>query len=90
MPIKVAAHLYRNRHGTFYFHYILPKCLRSVAGASEVRFSMQTEHRQGAIIDALPFIADRIDSAVLLPVLSDKITCQQYGTNRNKGLWLRK
>lgn len=58
MPIRVSSHLYRNQHGTFYFRLIIPKHLRALAGQSEVRFSLHTEERQHAIIDALPLIAD--------------------------------
>ena len=58
MSIRVLSHLYRNRHGTFYFRLIIPKSLRAFVGKSEIRFSLQTEQRQKAIIYALPFIAD--------------------------------
>lgn len=58
MPFHVSAHLYRNRHGTFYFRHCIPKALRSTAGISELRFSLGTQDRQTAIIKALPLIAD--------------------------------
>ena len=58
MSIRVPSHLYRNRHGGFYFRYIVPKPLRCTAGTTEVRFSLRTEQRQTAIISALPLIAD--------------------------------
>lgn len=58
MSIRVSSHLYRNRHGTFYFRLIIPKCLRVTAGKSELRFSLQTEQRKTAIISALPLIGD--------------------------------
>lgn len=58
MPIRVPSHLYRNQHGTFYFRLISPKHLRALTGQSEVRFSLHTEQRQHAIIDALLLIAD--------------------------------
>lgn len=58
MSYRVPSHLYRNRHGTFYFRHCIPKSLRSTAGASELRFSLGTQDRQAAIIEALPLIAD--------------------------------
>lgn len=58
MSIRVSSHLYRNRHGTFYFRLIIPTSLRAFVGKTEVRFSLQTEQRQKAILDALPLIAD--------------------------------
>jgi hypothetical protein len=53
MPFRVASHLYRNRHSTFYFRFIVPKHLQTTAGKSEVRFRLQTEQRRDAIITAL-------------------------------------
>ena len=58
MPYRVPSHLYRNRHGTFYFRHCIPQALRSTAGTSELRFSLNTQDRQTAIITALPLIAD--------------------------------
>ena len=58
MPFRVASHLYRNRHSTFYFRFIVPKHLQTTAGKREVRFSLQTEQRRAAIITALPLIAN--------------------------------
>ena len=58
MPFHVSAHLYRNRHGMFYFRHCIPKALRSTAGTRELRFSLGTQDRQTAIIKALPLIAD--------------------------------
>ncbi|MEO5659539.1 MAG: DUF6538 domain-containing protein [Polaromonas sp.] len=58
MSIRVSSHLYRNRHGTFYFRLIVPKHLLPLTGQSEIRFSLDNEQRQHAIIDALPLIAD--------------------------------
>lgn len=58
MSLRVPSHLYRNRHGTFYFRFIIPKGFRVLAGQSELRFSLKTEQRQAAIICALPLIAD--------------------------------
>ena len=58
MPCLVPAHVYRNRHGTFYFRHCIPKALRSTAGTSELRFSLNTQDRRTAIITALPLIAD--------------------------------
>ena len=47
MSIRVPSHLYRNRHGVFYFWYIVPKALRGTASQNEIRFSLHTERRQG-------------------------------------------
>ena len=58
MPIRLASHLYRNRHSTFCFRFIVPKGLRVLAGQSELRFSLGTEQRRVAIIKALPLIDD--------------------------------
>ncbi len=74
MPISVASHLYRNRHGTFYFRHCIPKALRGTAGTSELRFSLGTQDRRAAIICALPLIAD-------LPRLAD---CLQRMTDNNE------
>lgn len=60
MSIKVPTHLYRNRHGTFYFRLAVPVPLREAVGRSEVRLSLQTESRQLAIIAALPLKADQV------------------------------
>lgn len=59
MPIRIASHLYRNRHGGFYFRLRLPPDLRQYAGRHEVRLSLFTEERQVAIIAALPLIEHR-------------------------------
>ena len=58
MPFRIASHVYRNRHGTFYFRLTIPVNLRTLAKKTELRFSLQTEQRQTAIIMALPLIAD--------------------------------
>lgn len=74
MSFSVPSHLYRNRHGTFYFRHCIPQALRSIAGTSEVRFSLGTQDRQAAIIRALPLIAD-------LPCLAD---CLQRMADTNE------
>lgn len=66
MPIRVPTHLYRNRHGGFYFRYIVPKDLQSTVGKREVRLSLQTEQRADAIMAALQMIADLPRLAVCL------------------------
>jgi hypothetical protein len=71
MPIRVPSHLYRNRHGTFYFRAIIPKSVRDYAGRTEVRFSLLTELRQAAIITALPLIADLPRLALQLQQMAD-------------------
>jgi hypothetical protein len=58
MSIKLATHLYRNRHGTFYFRLVIPRDLRSQSNQTEVRFSLHTEQRDKAIIRAFPLIAE--------------------------------
>ncbi|MDP3699317.1 MAG: site-specific integrase [Hylemonella sp.] len=58
MAIRVASHLYRNRHGTFYFRLIVPADLRSFVGRGDIRLSLGTEQRQAAIIASLVLIAD--------------------------------
>lgn len=49
MPIKTPTHVYRNRHGTFYFRYVLPLALRPPGGPRELRLSLGTEERRKAI-----------------------------------------
>ena len=58
MPIKLATHLYRNRHGMFYFRFVIPKDLRNHLNKSEVRFSLKTEQRHDAIYFAAQIIVD--------------------------------
>lgn len=58
MPIKVASHLYRNRHGTFYFRITTPRELRLYVGLCEIRLSLATELRREAIITSLLLMAD--------------------------------
>lgn len=58
MSIKLATHLYRNRHGTFYFRFVIPRDLRSQSKQTEIRFSLHTEQRDKAIIRAFPLIAE--------------------------------
>lgn len=58
MPIKLATHLYRNRHGTFYFRLVIPQDLRDHVQQREFRFSLNTEQRHQAIIEAIPLVAD--------------------------------
>lgn len=58
MSIRLASHLYRNRHGTFYFRLVIPAELQQAAQRTELRFSLATEQRHEAIIRSLPFIED--------------------------------
>lgn len=55
----------------FYFRLIIPKRLRMLAGRAELRFSLQTEQRQTAIIVALPLIADLPHLVVCLQRMAD-------------------
>ena len=71
MSIRVPSHLYRNRHGTFYFRYIVPKALRAITGRGEVRFSLECEQRKAAIMAALLLIADLPWLAVCLQRMAD-------------------
>lgn len=57
MSFKLSTHLYRNRHGTFYFRFVIPKDLRPHIIQREVRFSLGTEQRHEAIHSAIQFIA---------------------------------
>ena len=57
MPIRLPSHIYRNRHGTFYFRFVVPRNLRAFINKGEIRFSLETERREEAIIAALPLIA---------------------------------
>lgn len=57
MPIRIASHLYRNRHGWYYFRLVLPHDLREHIAKREVRFSLGTEQRHEATSCALPLIA---------------------------------
>lgn len=59
MSLTIPSHLYRNRHGTFYFRLCIPRDLRTFVGLTEVRLSMETEKRREAIICALPLLLDR-------------------------------
>lgn len=58
MSIRVASHLYRNRHGTFYFRLIIPRELGACAGRTEVRLSLGTEQRQIALRESLLLVGD--------------------------------
>lgn len=58
MPIRLATHLYRNRHGMFYFRFVTPKDLREFLHKSEIRFSLRTEQRHDAIYSAAQIIVD--------------------------------
>ena len=58
MSIKLASHLYRNRHGAFYFRFIIPKDLRHLVGQSELRFSLNTECRYDALHSAIQLISE--------------------------------
>lgn len=42
MSIRLPSHLYRNRHGTFYFRFVIPKDLQGHAKQSELRLPMTT------------------------------------------------
>ena len=56
MSIRIATHLFRNRHGTFYFRLVVPNDLRDYINQREIRFSLHTETRQKAIAFALPLL----------------------------------
>lgn len=59
MSIRVPTHLYRNRHGTFYFRLSVPLAHQAAVGRTEIRLSLQTEDKSVAIIAALSLIADQ-------------------------------
>ena len=46
LSFRVPSHVYRKRHGTFYFRHIIFSHLRAAAGRGVVRFSLGTEQRQ--------------------------------------------
>jgi integrase len=56
MSLRVPSHLYRNRHGTFYFRHVLPPHLRTTARRREVRLSLGTEAKALALNWVLPLI----------------------------------
>ena len=58
MSIRIASHLFRNRHGTFYFRLVVPKDLRDSIKQREVRFSLQTEQRRQAMATALSLVTN--------------------------------
>jgi integrase len=58
MSIRIATHLYRNRHGFFYFRLLIPRDLRDSVKRREIRFSLDTEQRQQALALVLPIVAD--------------------------------
>jgi integrase len=71
VPVRVPSHIYRNRHGGFYFRYVVPRDLRRTVGKSEVRLSLQTEQRREAIILANELIADLPRMAGCLSNMAD-------------------
>lgn len=56
MASRVPSHVYRNRHGTFYFRLVFPPDVRYLSQCREKRFSLQTESRSVAVARALPVI----------------------------------
>lgn len=58
MPIRQATHLYRNRHGVFYYRLKIPLRLLPTVTTTDVRLSLKTDHRPEAIIHALHMTAD--------------------------------
>lgn len=56
MVSRVPSHVYRNRHGTFYFRLVFPADVRHLIQCREKRFSLQTEIRSVAVAKALPAI----------------------------------
>ncbi len=71
MPVKVASHLYRNRHGTFYYRFSVPVKLQPLAGRADIRLSLGTEQRQAAIIASLFLTADLPRMTAALRQMSD-------------------
>lgn len=57
MAVRVAARIYRNRHGMYYFRHVIPVDLRDALQVREVRLSLHTERRHEAIGAALPIVA---------------------------------
>ena len=58
MALKIASKIYRNRHGTFYFRFVIPKSLQSKINQKEIRFSLHTESRQQALAKAIILIGN--------------------------------
>lgn len=57
MSIRIASHLFRNRHGTFYFRLVIPQDLRPKINQREIRFSLETEQKLKAVAYASHLIA---------------------------------
>lgn len=72
MSFKLATHLYRNRHGTFYFRLALPRDLRSHVQQNEIRFSLHTEQRRDAMPSAALLIASLPNLIADLRRMADK------------------
>lgn len=56
MATRIPSHLYRNRHGTFYFRLRIPDDLREHIQQREFRFSLGTEQRNQALAAALVLV----------------------------------
>ena len=72
MALKIASKIYRNRHGTFYFRFVIPKSLQSKINQREIRFSLHTESRQQALAKAIILIANKPDHLLELRTMADE------------------
>lgn len=72
MSIRLPSHLYRNRHGTFYFRFVIPQDFRDYVKSREVRFSLGTECRATAIMAAIPIVSALPNVTERLRRMADK------------------
>lgn len=71
MATKIASKIYRNRHGTFYFRFVIPKSLHLKVNQKEIRFSLHTESRQQALAKAINIIANMPEHLLELRRMAD-------------------
>lgn len=86
MSIKIASHLYRNRHGTFYFRLVIPSDLRGYFKQRETRFSLNTEQRQQAKNLAMFLVADIPHHLMELRRMAEKDDTPM--SDKFRGQWL--
>ena len=56
MSIRFASHIYRNCRGTLYFKFVVPLDLLIRVGQRSMRFSLGTDQRQPATMEAMLLI----------------------------------
>lgn len=77
MATRVSSHIYRDRHGTFYFRLLLPTDLQSALSCREKRFSLLTQTRSTALIRAMPAAAARHELFALLRNMKDSKSSEE-------------